>query len=148
MIFWHGSSNVLFCSDACPLPCFVLFRFSLLGRAISVFSERLSKRLRPKSSKSLFLSFADFSLISGPGPASPEDGEDLEARSASECGDHRGKNDSKSRLAIPNSFLQYFGHRCIFRLPIFGRGFCRFHFDRERSFQIPTDCYLMFCQGR
>ena len=109
------------------------------GRAISVFSERLSKRLRPKSSKSLFLSFADLSLISGPGPASPEDGEDLEARSASECGDHRGKNDSKSRLAIPNSFLQYFGHRCIFRLPIFGRGFCRFHFYCERSFQIPPD---------
>ena len=57
------------------------------GRAISVFSERLSKRLRPKSSKSLFLSVADFSLISGPGPASPEDGEDLEARSARECTD-------------------------------------------------------------
>ena len=45
-------------------------------------------------------------LISGPGPASPEDGEDLEARSASECMDHRERNDSKSRLAIPNSSLQ------------------------------------------
>ena len=90
----------------------------------------------------------DFSLISGPGPASPEDGEDLEARSASECMDHRERNDSKSRLAIPNSFLHDFGHRRILGLPIFGRGFCRFHFDRELSFQIPTDCYLMFCQSR
>ena len=58
------------------------------------------------------------------------------------------RNDSKSRLAIPNSFLHGFGHRCILRLPIFGRGFCRLHFDYERSFQIPTDCYLMFCQSR
>ena len=96
------------------------------------------------------MSFADFSLISGPGPASPEDGEDLEARSGARASAWTTgeKNDSKSRLAIPNSFLQDFGHRCIFRLPIFGRGFCRFHFDCERSFQIPTDWYLIFCQCR
>ena len=60
----------------------------------------------------------------------------------------RERNDSKSRLAISNSFLFHFEHRCILRLPIFGRGFCRFHFDCERSFQIPTDWYLIFCQCR
>ena len=36
-----------------------------------------------------------------------------------ECVDHRERNDSKSRLAIPNSSLHDFGHRCTFRLLIF-----------------------------
>ena len=53
-----------------------------------------------------------------------------------ECVDHRERNDSKSRLAIPNSFLFHFGRRCILRLPIFGRGFCRLLFIVNALFKF------------
>ena len=43
-----GEGCVSYYSGACPLPPSYLFRCFLFGRAISVFSERPFKRLRPK----------------------------------------------------------------------------------------------------